>query len=103
MDKDYLSLDTYRNNERQNSMANEKSIKKDAGAHYRYVYKGIKLDPARICDIYNQTDFMLCTIVKKALKAGERGHKDFKQDLLDIISAAERRLEMLQEDNETNK
>lgn len=70
----------------------------DQGAHYRYEYKGVKLDPARICKIYNVDDMLLGAIVKKALCAGERGHKDFKQDLLDIICAANRRLEMLEED-----
>lgn len=73
-------------------------MKEDAGKHYRFEYKGIKLDPARILMIYNQTDILLGTIVKKALCAGNRGHKDFEQDLKDIICAAERRLEMLEED-----
>ena len=72
----------------------------DQGKHYRYEYKGIKLDPARICVIYNQTDLLLATIVKKALCAGNRGHKSFEEDLKDIICAARRRLEMLEEDGE---
>lgn len=76
------------------------SDKKDHGSHYRYEYKGIKLDPARILTIYEQSDVLLGAIVKKALCAGSRGHKDFKQDLNDIICAAERRLEMLEEDEE---
>jgi len=72
--------------------------KEDQGAHYRFEYKGIKLDPARILTIYRQGDPLLGAIVKKALCAGNRGHKDFEQDLKDIICAAERRLEMLEED-----
>lgn len=75
-------------------------MSEDTGSHYRFEYKGIKLDPARVCMIYNQTDLLLATIVKKSLCAGNRGHKDFKQDLKDIITAAERRLEMLDEDEE---
>jgi len=71
---------------------------KDQGAHYRYTYKGIKLDPARICKIYGQNDLLLGAIVKKALCAGNRGHKNFAEDLKDIICAAERRLEMMMED-----
>ena len=70
----------------------------DEGQHYRYEYKGIKLDPARICKIYHQSDLLLGAIVKKALCAGKRGQKSFEQDLKDIICAAERRLEMIKED-----
>lgn len=71
----------------------------DPGAHYRYEYRGIKLDPFRICQIYGVNDFSLQTIIKKALKAGERGHKDMRQDLRDIVNAANRKLEMMDEDN----
>ena len=70
----------------------------DAGKHYRYSYKGVLLDPARICSVYKVDSLMLCTVIKKALKAGERGHKSKKQDLLDIINACERELEMMRED-----
>ncbi|MGZ5029038.1 MAG: hypothetical protein ACXWAT_00765 [Methylobacter sp.] len=73
---------------------------KDPGAHYRYSYKGIKLDPFRIAKIYGMTDFELMTILKKVLKAGERGHKDKRQDLRDIISAANRAIEIIDEDAE---
>ena len=71
----------------------------DHGGHYRYSYQGIQLDPYRIAEIYQLHDFALQTILKKTLVAGKRGHKDFKQDLLDIICAAERRLQMLEEDS----
>jgi hypothetical protein len=70
----------------------------DTGKHYRYMYKGVKLDPYRICKIYRIDDFALQTIVKKALCAGLRGHKSRRQDLLDIITAAKRAIEMLDED-----
>lgn len=71
---------------------------KDSGQHYRFSFKGIKLDPARICSIYGIQSLMMCTVVKKALVAGERGHKSKKQDLLDIINACEREMEMMVED-----
>jgi hypothetical protein len=41
------------------------------------------------------TDQMHFTILKKVLKAGQRGHKDERQDMLDIINAAQRRLRKL--------
>ena len=72
----------------------------DQGKHYRFEYQGIKLDPYRIVEIYGVNDFAMCTIIKKALCCGNRGHKDFKQDLKDIICAAQRRLDMLEEDGE---
>ena len=72
---------------------------RDAGAHYRYEYKGIKLDPFRIAKIYGITDFGQQTILKKALRMGT-AHKDREQDLKDIICAAERMLEMIGEDSD---
>jgi len=70
----------------------------DAGQHYRYSYRRINLDPFRIAKIYDMKSFAMMTILKKCLCAGERGHKDYKQDLFDIISAAEREIEMMDED-----
>jgi hypothetical protein len=76
----------------------DQSLPADAGAHYRFQFKGINLDPFRIAQIYGMDDFCMMTILKKCLCAGNRGHKDFEQDLRDIICAAERKLEMLKED-----
>lgn len=72
--------------------------KQDAGKHYRYEYRGAKLDPFRICDIYGVNDFGQGTLIKKSLRLGT-AHKDRKQDLLDIINCAERMLEMMSENN----
>ena len=76
--------------------------KEDAGKHYRFMYKGIKLDPFRIASIYNMKSFAMMTILKKVLCAGNRGHKNYQQDLKDIICAAERELELIQEDETTS-
>jgi hypothetical protein len=83
----------------------------DPGIHYRYsrtviltqndIDRGsvtINLDPFRIADIYGMTNFALMTILKKCLCAGNRGHKGLVQDLRDIICAANRMLQMLEED-----
>ena len=85
--------------------------KKDEGEHYRFgveiavteedLARGsitINLDPFRVAAVYNMEDFALKTILKKTLVAGNRGHKDISQDLKDIICAAERKLEMIEED-----
>lgn len=71
---------------------------KDTGTHYRFTYRGIKLDPARICAIYKITNLVQCSIIKKALCAGRRGHKDIIRDIDDIITAANRWREMIEED-----
>lgn len=78
-------------------------MSKDTGAHYRYVYKGIKLDPARICKIYKTENAMQSHIVKKTLCAGNRGHKDILVDIDDIIGCAQRWKEMVIEDMEEEK
>ena len=71
----------------------------DTGKHYRHTYKGVNLDPFRIAQIYGVTDFALLTILKKCLCAGNRGHKDKRLDLQDIITAAQRAIEIMDEDN----
>jgi hypothetical protein len=83
---------------------------KDPGAHYRHLYtvklnqsdieRGsvtIMLDPYRIAHVYNMTDHMEFSVLKKILRLGT-AHKDKRQDLHDIINAAQRRLEILDED-----
>lgn len=86
-------------------------IKKDAGEHYRKFVKvkitehDIKngfvlyqIDPARICKTFGVNSLLIGQAVKKLLVAGGRGHKNKKQDLLDIINAANREIEMMEED-----
>lgn len=79
----------------------------DTGKHYRHNYKvaiteqniedgfiELQLDPARIQSVYGDMSGMQFTILKKILRLG-KAHKDKKQDLLDIIGAAQRELELL--------
>lgn len=74
-------------------------IANDTGKHYRKKYKNINLDPARICLIYGVANMAQASIIKKALCAGNRGHKDTIRDIDDIITAAQRWKEMLIEDS----
>jgi len=74
-------------------------MKKDTGKHYRAEYKGLKLDPARICQIYGVSSILQSQIIKKTLLAGKRGHKSILQDIDDIICSAERWKEMVIEDS----
>lgn len=73
----------------------------DVGSHYRYQYKGVKLDPYRVFLVWGVTDPALQHAIKKLGMAGQRGGKDFERDLLEAKASIERRLEMLGEDNES--
>jgi hypothetical protein len=75
-------------------------MKNDTGLHYRRKFRGYNLDPARICEVYEITNVLQGTLVKKALCMGERGHKSQVEDLLDIITAADRMIEMILENEE---
>ena len=79
-------------------------MSKDPGAHYRKFFPvtitdrdahngvvNIEADPYAIALLYDINDGMHFTILKKILRCG-KSIKDERQDLLDIISAAERRI-----------
>lgn len=70
----------------------------DSGSHYRYEYKNIKIDPARICKIYGIDSILIGQSIKKLLVAGGRGKKTYEEDLQDVICALKRELEMIEED-----
>lgn len=57
-----------------------------------------EIDIYRVLEIFNVTDPVLQHIAKKALCAGNRGHKDFRKDVRDIFDSAKRKLDMLDED-----
>lgn len=76
------------------------AAKSDPGAHYRFHYKGIQLDPYRIAKVYGITDHAQFSALKKILCAGSRGHKGLLQDISDSICALERWRQMLEEDSE---
>jgi len=66
-------------------------------AHYQHHYKGIKLDPYRICDVYNVGGGAREQIIKKGLRWTEKGDSE-RAVIKEIMQACERRLEMLDED-----
>lgn len=71
----------------------------DSGAHYRYEYKGVKLDPYRILDVYGIKHPSHQHAIKKLLRAGD-SLKGKEQDIKEVIDTLNRWLEMLAEDNE---
>jgi len=69
--------------------------------HYKYSYKGIKLDPYRILDIYKITCPAQQHAIKKLLRAGN-SVKELKQDITEVIDTLKRKLEMLEEEDSDN-
>ena len=65
--------------------------------HYQYFYKGIKLDPYRIIEVYKITHPAHQQAVKKILRAGA-SIKDLKQDIDETIEALNRWKQMILED-----
>lgn len=67
--------------------------------YYKYSYKGIKLDPYRILDIYKITCPAQQHAIKKLLRAGN-SVKELRQDITEVIDTLKRKLEMLEEDSD---
>lgn len=74
-------------------------------AHYandkykREIKPGVWIDVYDIIECYKPNNAALEHALKKILAAGKRGHKDFEQDLIDILSSVERALFQHQEKN----
>jgi hypothetical protein len=60
-----------------------------------------RLDVYRLLDLFKVTCPVAQHVVKKALAAGQRGHKDTRRDWQDIADSAARRLQMISEDEAT--
>ena len=54
----------------------------------------IKVDVYAVLEAFGVTDPALQHLVKKALCAGLRGHKDLETDLSDILASARRAVQM---------
>jgi len=65
--------------------------------YYHEDYKGIRLDPYRILDVWGITHPAQQHAVKKLLRAG-RGYKTLEQDIMEVIESLHRWLEMRNED-----
>ena len=72
-------------------------------AHYAYRFKGIRLDPYRIMQVYKKiTHPAHQHAFKKLLRAGE-SVKPLKQDIREVIMTLERWLEMIEEEEVVEK
>lgn len=74
---------------------------KPLGKHYKYTYKGIKLDPYRIFRVYNISAPEQQHAIKKLLRAGN-SIKDLQQDIQEVIMTLNRWIEIIEEDKEND-
>ena len=79
------------------------SLEPDVGPFYandkykREIKPGVFIDVYDVIDCYEVTSGALQHALKKILAAGKRGHKDYEQDLIDILASVERALFQHQE------
>lgn len=66
---------------------------------YNRQCKGVTIDVYDVLKAFEVTDPALQHLIKKALCAGLRGHKNKEQDLIDILDSANRALELYHDDN----
>ena len=71
----------------------------EIGKHYRYDYQGIRLDPYRILSVYGIACPAMQHAIKKLLRCG-KSIKSERDDILEVMSTLERKLEMMNEDGE---
>lgn len=62
--------------------------------YMREISPGVWVDVYMVLHAWEVSNPALSHLVKKALQPGERGHKDRKEDLKDIISSANRAYEL---------
>jgi hypothetical protein len=67
--------------------------------YMREVKPGVWIDVYDVLRAWNVVDPCLQHLLKKALASGQRGHKDLKEDLEDILASAKRAVEMHEEWN----
>lgn len=81
----------------------EAGLEPDVGPFYandkykREIKPGVFVDVYDVLACFEVTNAALAHAAKKILAAGKRGHKDYEQDLIDILSSVERALFQHQE------
>lgn len=73
--------------------------KADLGKHYRFSFKGVKLDPYRIFEVYRIAHPAQQHAIKKLLRAGN-SVKSLEQDIDEVIVTLNRWKEMMQEEKD---
>lgn len=71
----------------------------DLGKHYRFSFKGVKLDPYRIFAVYRIAHPAQQHAIKKLLRAGN-SVKSLEQDIDEVIVTLNRWKEMMKEEQD---
>lgn len=66
--------------------------------YYKNVKHLTKIDVYRILDLYAVTNPSVAHAIKKLLCAGDRGSKEFEQDIIEAVKSLQRCLQMITED-----
>ena len=86
----------------QSSLVPKTKFVEDAPAepinHYARIYKGVLIDPYRICAIYEIEDAAVIQAHKKLIRFGSGQHKDRATDIAEAIQALQRWQQMQLED-----
>ena len=69
----------------------------EIGKHYKFEYKGIRLDPYRILDLYEINHPAHQHAIKKLLRAG-KSLKSLRTDILEVAETLDRYIKMMDED-----
>ena len=80
-------------------MVNNKASTQEKHSHYHKTITGFDgtkttVDVYRVLDAFEVNNPQLQHLIKKALCAGNRGHKDYLKDLQDIIDSAKNAIDM---------
>ena len=67
--------------------------------HYFRPFPYDNIDIYRFLEVFDVTCPVAQHIIKKAVASGQRGHKDLQRDWQDIVDSAQRKLEMLREND----
>lgn len=68
-------------------------------SHYFRPFPYDNIDIYRFLEVFDVTCPVAQHIIKKAVASGQRGHKDLQRDWQDIVDSAQRKLEMLREND----
>lgn len=71
-----------------------REFRKKATKYHREIKSGVFVDVYDVLVAFNVANPALQHLIKKALAAGQRGHKDLLTDMQDIIDSAHRAMEI---------
>lgn len=93
----YAAVDNEADEEYYESIYKSEELPTTNNKYMRYIVKDgvqVGVDVYDVLQAFEVTDPCLQHLIKKALCAGLRGHKDRKQDLLDILASSKRAIEL---------